>query len=299
MTRERVYLFDTTLRDGAQTQGVDFSVEDKRTIALALDELGIDYVEGGWPGANPTDTAFFADPPSFKHARFTAFGMTKRSGRSAANDPGLAALLGTQAQSLCIVGKSWDFQVKVALEIPLPENLDNISESIAAIVARKREAMFDAEHFFDGYKANPDYALSALKAAFDAGAKFLVLCDTNGGTLPEDAYRMVSEAKAKLPGANFGIHAHNDTEQAVAVSLAAVRGGARQVQGTLNGLGERCGNANLCSVLANLMLKEPYASQYETGVSRDQLAKLTHVSRLLDEILNRADRKSTRLNSSH
>ena len=162
MTRERVYLFDTTLRDGAQTQGVDFSVEDKRTIALALDELGIDYVEGGWPGANPTDTAFFADPPSFKHARFTAFGMTKRSGRSAANDPGLAALLGTQAQSLCIVGKSWDFQVKVALEIPLPENLDNISESIAAIVARKREAMFDAEHFFDGYKANPDYALSAL-----------------------------------------------------------------------------------------------------------------------------------------
>ncbi len=288
MTRERVYLFDTTLRDGAQTQGVDFSVEDKRTIALALDELGIDYVEGGWPGANPTDTAFFADPPALKHARFTAFGMTKRSGRSADNDPGLAALLSTSAKSLCIVGKSWDWQVKIALDIPLSENLDNISQSIAAIVAKKCEAMFDAEHFFDGYKANPDYALSALKAAHDAGATTLVLCDTNGGTLPEDAFRIASEVKAKLPKVQLGIHAHNDTEQAVAVSLAALRGGVRQIQGTLNGLGERCGNANLCSVLANLMLKEPYASQYEIGVSREQLAKLTQLSRLLDEILNRA-----------
>jgi 2-isopropylmalate synthase len=288
MTKERVYLYDTTLRDGAQTQGVDFSVEDKRTIALALDELGVDYVEGGWPGANPTDTAFFADPPPLRRARFTAFGMTKRPGRSAANDPGLAALLSTSAQSLCIVGKSWDFQVKVALEIPLADNLENISESIAAIVAKKREAMFDAEHFFDGYRANPDYALSALKAAKDAGATTLVLCDTNGGTMPEDAYRIVSEVRAKLPNVTLGVHAHNDTEQAVAVSLAAIRGGARQIQGTLNGLGERCGNANLCAVLANLMLKDSYAAQFETGVSREGLAKLTPVSRLLDEILNRA-----------
>ena len=288
MTRERVYLFDTTLRDGAQTQGVDFSVEDKRTIALALDSIGIDYVEGGWPGANPTDTAFFSDVPRLQHARFTAFGMTKRSGRSAANDPGLAALLSTKAPALCLVGKSWDFQVNVALEIPLAENIDNIAESIAAVVAKKREALFDAEHFFDGYRSNPDYALSALKAAFDAGARWLVLCDTNGGTLPEDAYRIVSEVKAKLPTANLGVHAHNDTEQAVAVSLAALRGGARQIQGTLNGLGERCGNANLCSVLPNLMLKKSYAEKFETGVSAEQLAKLTHVSRLLDEILNRA-----------
>src|SRR5262252_3764216 len=288
MAKDRVYLFDTTLRDGAQTQGVDFSVEDKRTIALALDELGIDYVEGGWPGANPTDTAFFADAPPLKHARVTAFGMTKRSGRSAANDPGLAALLSTKAPTLCIVGKTWDFQVDVALEIPRAENLDNISESVAAIVAKKREALFDAEHFFDGYKANPDYALSALKAAYDAGANFLVLCDTNGGTLPEDVYRIVSEVKARLPNANLGIHAHNDTDQAVAVSFAALRGGARQVQGTLNGLGERCGNANLCSVLANLMLKEPYASQFETAADAETLAKLTSASRLLDEILNRA-----------
>jgi 2-isopropylmalate synthase len=288
MSRERVYLFDTTLRDGAQTQGVDFSVEDKRTIALALDSLGIDYVEGGWPGANPTDTAFFNDPPALAQARFTAFGMTKRSGRSADNDPGLAALLSTKAQAICIVGKSWDFQVDVALEIPRQENLDNIAQSIAALVAKKREALFDAEHFFDGYKANPDYAFAALRAAFDAGARWLVLCDTNGGTLPEDAYAIVSEVKSRLPGANFGVHAHNDTEQAVAVSLAALRGGARQIQGTLNGLGERCGNANLCSILANLMLKEPYASQFQTNVTAEALTRLTPTSRLLDEILNRA-----------
>jgi 2-isopropylmalate synthase len=288
MSRERVYLFDTTLRDGAQTQGVDFSVEDKRIIAQALDDLGIDYVEGGWPGANPTDSAFFADPPLLRHARLTAFGMTKRSGRSTANDPGLAALLSTKAPALCLVGKSWDFQVDVALEIPRGENLDNISQSIAAVVAKKREALFDAEHFFDGYQANPDYALAVLKAALDAGAGWLVLCDTNGGTLPEDAYRTVSDVKARFPHAKLGIHAHNDTEQAVAVSLAALRAGARQIQGTLNGLGERCGNANLCSVLATLMLKDAYAAQFETGVTAEALAKLTSVSRLLDEILNRA-----------
>jgi 2-isopropylmalate synthase len=291
VTKERVYLFDTTLRDGAQTQGVDFSVEDKRTIAMALDSLGLDYIEGGWPGANPTDSAFFADPPALSHARFTAFGMTKRSGRSAANDPGLAALISTKAPALCLVGKSWDYQVDVALEIPRGENLENITESIAAVVAKKREVLFDAEHFFDGYKANADYALACLCAAHNAGANWLVLCDTNGGTLSEDVYRIVSEVKARLPKANLGIHAHNDTEQAVAVSFAALRGGARQIQGTLNGLGERCGNANLCSILATLMLKEPYASQFTTGTTSETLAKLTSVSRLLDEILNRAPQR--------
>jgi len=287
-SKERIYLFDTTLRDGAQTQGVDFSVEDKRTIALALDALGIDYVEGGWPGANPTDTTFFADPPPLTRARFTAFGMTKRSGRSAANDPGLAELLSSKAAAICLVGKSWDFHVDVALEIPRSENIENISESIAAVVAKKRESLFDAEHFFDGYKANPDYALACLKAAHDAGAGWLVLCDTNGGSLPEDVYRIVSEVKAKLPSAHLGIHAHNDTEQAVAVSLAAVNGGVRQIQGTLNGLGERCGNANLCAILPTLMLKPSYASRFETGFAADGLKKLTSLSRLLDEILNRA-----------
>ena len=286
--KERLYIFDTTLRDGAQTQGVDFSVEDKRQIALALDQLGVDYIEGGWPGANPTDTAFFGDRPPLKRARFTAFGMTKRAGRSAANDPSLAQDLDAAADAICLVGKTSAYQVRVALEISLADNLDNIARSMAAVAAKKREPLFDAEHFFDGYKENPDYALSCLKAAHGAGAKWLVLCDTNGGSMPEDVYRIVSDVKAKLPDANLGIHAHNDTEQAVAVSLAAIRAGARQVQGTLNGLGERCGNANLCALLPNLMLKEPFASQFETGVTKEGLAQLTHVSRLLDEILNRA-----------
>jgi 2-isopropylmalate synthase len=288
MSRERLFIFDTTLRDGAQTQGVDFSVEDKRQIALALDGLGVDYIEGGWPGANPTDTAFFAERPSLKHARFTAFGMTKRAGRSAANDPSLAPVLEAGTDAVCLVGKSSAFQVKVALEISLEDNLDNIARSMEAIVARGREPLFDAEHFFDGYKHDASYALGAIRTAYEAGAKWLVLCDTNGGVMPEEAYRIVSEVKAALPDAPLGIHAHNDTEQAVAVSLAAIRAGARQVQGTLNGLGERCGNANLCSLLPNLMLKEPYASQFETGVSFAKLKQLTHVSRLLDEILNRA-----------
>ena len=288
MTKERLFIFDTTLRDGAQTQGVDFSVEDKRQIALALDSLGVDYIEGGWPGANPTDTSFFSERPPLKKARFTAFGMTKRAGRSAANDPGLSAILDAKADAACLVGKTWDFHVDVALEIPRHENVDGIAQSIAAVVAKKREALFDAEHFFDGYKANADYALACVLAAHEAGASWLVLCDTNGGTMPDDVYRIVSDVKAKLPKAALGIHAHNDTEQAVAVSLAALRGGARQIQGTMNGLGERCGNANLCSLLPNLLLKEPFASRFETGVGLEQLERLTSVSRLLDEILNRA-----------
>jgi 2-isopropylmalate synthase len=288
VTRERLAIFDTTLRDGAQTQGVDFSVEDKRQIALALDSLGVDYIEGGWPGANPTDTAFFSERPALKRARFTAFGMTKRTGRSAANDPSLAPVLEAPVDAICLVGKTSAYQVRVALEIAPEENLDNIARSMEAVAAKGREPLFDAEHFFDGYKSDPDYALACIRAAHDAGAQWIVLCDTNGGSMPEDVYRIVSEVKAVLPGAALGIHAHNDTEQAVAVSLAAVRAGVRQVQGTLNGLGERCGNANLCSLLPNLMLKEPFASQFETGVSKKNLTQLTHVSRLLDEILNRA-----------
>jgi 2-isopropylmalate synthase len=299
MTRERLFIFDTTLRDGAQTQGVDFSAEDKRQIALALDQLGVDYIEGGWPGANPTDTAFFAERPPLKNARFTAFGMTKRAGRSAANDPSLAQVLDAAADAVCLVGKTSAYQVRVALEIALEDNLENIARSMEAVSARKREPLFDAEHFFDGYKEDPDYALACIRAAHQGGAKWIVLCDTNGGTMPDEVYRIVSEVKARLPGAALGIHAHNDTEQAVAVSLAAVRAGARQVQGTLNGLGERCGNANLCSLLPNLMLKEPYASQFETGVSKHNLVQLTHVSRLLDEILNRApDRYAAYVGSS-
>jgi 2-isopropylmalate synthase len=288
MTNDRLFIYDVTLRDGAQTQGVDFSVADKQQIALALDALGVDYVEGGWPGANPTDTDFFADRPTLSKAKFTAFGMTKRAGRSISNDPGFAAVLNAPCDAVCLVGKTWDFQVDVALEIPRSENLESISQSIVAVKEKGREPLFDAEHFFDGYKANPDYALECIRAAYEAGARWVVLCDTNGGSMPEYVHRVVSEVKDKLPGIALGIHAHNDTEQAVAVSLAAVRAGVRQVQGTLNGLGERCGNANLCSILPSLMLKEPFASLVETGISTDQLKSLTRASRMLDEILNRA-----------
>ena len=284
MSDKRITLFDTTLRDGAQTQGVDFSVRDKAVIAAELDRLGIDYVEAGWPGANPTDDAFFADLPRLSHARFTAFGMTRRQGRSAANDPGLTAVLGAEVDAVCLVGKAWDFHVEVALGVSPEENLAMITDSVAHACAKGKETLFDAEHFFDGYKANPEFARACVEAALDAGARWIVLCDTNGGTLPDEVERIVAETAAHVPPDRLGIHCHNDTENAVANSLAAVRAGARMVQGTLNGLGERCGNANLVSLIPTLVLK----MGYETGVTTDGLAQLTHVSRLVDELLNRA-----------
>ncbi len=288
MTRTRLHLFDTTLRDGAQTQGVDFSVEDKRQIALALDDLGVDYVEGGWPGANPTDSAFFADPPALRSATLVAFGMTKRAGVSASNDPGLAPILSARAGAACLVGKTWDFHVDVALGIPREENLVAIRESMEAAARASKTPMFDAEHFFDGYKANSAYAMACLEAALDGGARWAVLCDTNGGTLPSEVYRIVREVARRFPGERLGVHTHNDTDNAVANTLAAVEAGVCQIQGTLNGLGERTGNANILSLIATLALKEPYRSSLEIGVDGDRLKKLTQVSRLLDEILNRA-----------
>jgi 2-isopropylmalate synthase len=278
----RIYLFDTTLRDGAQTQGVDFTVADKAAIARELDLLGIDYIEGGWPGANPTDDRFFADPPEFKNAKFTAFGMTRRAGRSAANDPGLAAILQTKARNVCMVGKTWDFHVDVALEVDRGEYLEMIADSLAYARTRMDETLFDAEHFFDGYKANPDYAMACLKAAHGAGARWLVLCDTNGGTLPHEIERIVGEVCKTIPGDQIGIHTHNDTENAVANTLAAVRAGARQVQGTINGLGERCGNANMIALIPNLILK----MGFDSGLAPDAMSRLTHLSRLLDDRLN-------------
>ncbi len=280
---DRIYLYDSTLRDGAQARGVDFSPSDKQAIARELDVLGIDYIEGGWPGANPGDDKFFAKPPKLKHAVITAFGMTRRSGRSAANDPGLADMLGSGAKSICLVGKSWDFQVEKALNISRKENLRMISESVSHLTGKKRELHFDAEHFFDGYKANPDYALECIQAAYEAGARWIVLCDTNGGTLPHEVERIVAEVAQHIPGKNIGIHCHNDTDNAVANALAAVRAGARQVQGTINGVGERCGNTNLISVIPALMLK----MGFKTGVSKAGLKQLTRVSRTLDERLNR------------
>jgi 2-isopropylmalate synthase len=285
--KEKLYLYDTTLRDGQQTQGVQFSTPEKHQIADALDRLGVDYIEGGWPGANPTDSAFFEEAPETK-AVFTAFGMTKRAGRSAANDEVLAAVLNAGTPAVCLVGKTHDFHVTCALGITLEENLENIRESVAHIVAQGREALFDAEHFFDGYRANPAYALEAVKAAYKAGARWVVLCDTNGGAQPTviaDVVRAV--IAAGIPGDHLGIHCHNDTEQAVAGSLVAVLAGARQIQGTLNGLGERCGNANLTTLIPTLKLKEPFASRFDIGVSDEALEGMLSISRMLDDILNR------------
>lgn len=282
-TRGRILLYDTTLRDGAQTQGVDFSLLDKQVIAAELDRLGIDYIEGGWPGANPTDDAFFANPPPFRHARLTAFGTTRRPGRSASNDSSLRAVLGAGTQAVCLVGKASDLAAELALGVTPAENLDLIGSAIAEAATGGREVLFDAEHFFDGYLRNPGYALSCLRRAQQEGAAWLVLCDTNGGTLPEQIWAIVKEVVAALPGAAIGIHTHNDTETAVSGSLAAVAAGARMIQGTLNGLGERCGNANLTALIPSLMLK----LGYRTGVSDEGLRRLTEVSRMLDERLNR------------
>ena len=287
MTKQHLSLFDTTLRDGQQTQGVQFSTAEKHAIAELLDALGVDYIEGGWPGANPTDNEFFAAPPKTR-AKFTAFGMTKRAGRSAANDEVLAAVLNAGTKSVCLVGKTHDFHVKTALGISLAENVDNISQSISHLVAQGREALFDAEHFFDGYKENPQYALECLHAAHDAGARWIVLCDTNGGALPAEVSEITGKVIASgIPGDHLSIHTHDDTGNAVANSLAAVNAGARQIQGTLNGLGERCGNANLTTLIPTLLLKEPYRNIFETGVSMAALAGLTRASRQLDDILNR------------
>ena len=288
MTKERIYLFDTTLRDGQQTPGIDFSLEDKIAIAAMLDNFGIDYVEGGYPGANPTDTAFFAKKRT-QAGSFVAFGMTKRAGVSVSNDPGVAALIQSKADAVCYVAKSWDYHVKVALGCTNEENLESIRDSVVAAVDAGKEAMVDCEHFFDGYKADPDYALACAKTAYDSGARWVVLCDTNGGTQPQEVFEIVRAViAAGVPGVNLGIHTHDDTGQAVANTLAAVDAGVRQVQGTLNGIGERCGNANLVTLIPTLMLKPIYAGRFETGISEDALKGITTLAHTFDELLNRA-----------
>ena len=287
MTKERITLFDTTLRDGAQTPGVDFSIEDKAAITRMLDDFGLDYIEGGYPGANPTDTAFFAENQT-KNATFTAFGMTKRAGVSASNDPGLTALTASAASAICFVAKSWDLHVRVALGCSNEENLENIEASVKAAVDAGKEALVDCEHFFDGYRANPDYALKCAKTAIEAGARWVVLCDTNGGSQPSEVREIVQEVCKHIPGEKVGIHAHNDTDQAVANSLAAVEAGARQVQGTINGIGERCGNANMISLIPTLVLKRRFSERFETGISKEKLSELTKLSKTFDELLNRA-----------
>ncbi len=285
--KERLYLFDTTLRDGAQTAGIEFSLDDKIAVTALIERLGVDYLEGGYPGANPVDSDFF-DKKRTKNTIFTAFGMTRRAGRSAENDPGVQALLNSSAGAVCFVAKTWDHQVKLALGIKLEENLASISQSIKAAKKAGKEALLDCEHFFDGFKANPAYALNCVKTAYEAGARWVVLCDTNGGTLPAEVQSIIGEVLKVCPGENLGIHAHDDTGHAIANSLAALAAGVRQIQGTLNGVGERCGNCNLITLIPILQLKHAYANSYQTTVSSDQLAELTHVSRAFDDLLNRA-----------
>jgi 2-isopropylmalate synthase len=277
-----VYLYDTTLRDGAQQEGISFTVSDKIKITLKLDELGIDYIEGGWPGANPKDTDFFARAKNLKlkNSVLVAFGSTRRVDSGIEEDPGLQALVRSGARVANIVGKTWDKQVRQVLETSLDNYLVVIRESISYLKSRGLTAFFDAEHFFDGYKSNPGYAIKALAAAAESGADCLVLCDTNGGTLPTEVSDIIKQVRKKID-CPLGIHAHNDSEMAVAVSLAAVKSGAMHVEGTINGYGERCGNANLCSIIPDLQLKSGI-----NCVSSDQLARLTEVSRFVAEVAN-------------
>ncbi len=281
--KTRIYLYDSTLRDGAQTSTVNFSVRDKIEIALMLDKIGIDYIEAGWPGANHTDDEFFVNLPKLKKSQFTAFGMTRRANSSSSNDAGLSALINSQAKTVCVVGKSWDFHLKNALNISEEENFAMIEDSIKQIIAKKKEAMFDAEHFFDGYKANPKFALKCIMAAYEAGARWVVLCDTNGGTLPSEVFAIVKEVNKIIPAQNLGIHCHNDTGNAVANSLAAVEAGVRQIQGTINGLGERCGNTNLISLIPTLKIK----LGFDIGISDDNMKNLVKISHFLDDLLNK------------
>ena len=274
-------IYDTTLRDGAQGEGVSFSPEDKLEVLKKLDSFGVDFVEGGWPGSNPKDNEFFkaAGELKLKHAKLTAFGSTGRSGIPPSEDVNLKALASCSAEWCTIFGKSWDFQVTNALCIPLEDNIDIIRNSVKFLKDSGKKVIFDAEHFFDGYKHNKEYAMKALSAAVDGGAEWLVLCDTNGGSMVSEV-SSISEDVVLSFNVPIGIHCHNDAELAVANSLAAVESGVMMVQGTINGLGERCGNANLCSIIANLTLK----MEYELNIT--DLKTLTDISRSVGEIAN-------------
>ena len=291
---DQIFLYDTTLRDGQQTQGVQFTCEDKFRIVKALDNLGLDYIEGGWPGANPTDTEFFQNPPKIKNSILTAFGMTKRVGISANNDNILASVVNSGTNAVCLVGKSYDYHVKKVLGISNQENLNNIEESIKHLVKSGKEAIFDAEHFFDGFKSDPKYAFECLLSAYQSDADWIILCDTNGGTLPNEIYEIVkSVIKMGIPGNKLGIHSHNDTENAVANSFAAIDAGVRQIQGTINGLGERCGNANLISIIPSLILKKHFNNRFKINIDKTKLKEITKLSRILDDILNRVPNKAS------
>ena len=278
----RVFTFDTTLRDGTQGESVSFSVEDKLAIAEKLDDSGIDYIEGGWPGSNPRDKEFFerAKALQLKHAKLTAFGSTRLARNPVEKDLSVAEIIAARTPVVAIFGKTWDFHVRTALGITEQENLELIFDTVRYLIAHGREVVYDAEHFFDGYEANPSYALQTLKAAKSAGADVLCLCDTNGGALPGRIAQVVTEVRKQFDGV-LGIHCHNDSELAVANTLAAVESGVTHVQGTINGYGERCGNANLCSIISNLELKLGH-----TTIGPENLKNLTNVSHFIAELAN-------------
>ena len=282
MNPESVELFDTTLRDGTQGEHVSLSARDKMRIAQRLDNLGIDIIEGGWPGSNPKDQAFFelAQQATWQHAKICAFGSTRRAGNAPEEDHNLQCLLNAKTPVVFIFGKSWTLHAEVALGVSLEENLELIASSVAYLKNHGKEVIYDAEHFFDGYKDNAEYALQTLEAASNAGADVLVLCDTNGGTLPTEIFDIVSlvTERFEIP---IGIHTHNDGACAVANALMAVQAGARHVQGTINGIGERCGNSDLCSVIAGLQMKMGYQC-----IANDKLVQLTDISRFVDEVAN-------------
>ncbi|VAX16975.1 (R)-citramalate synthase [hydrothermal vent metagenome] len=282
---KKIVLYDTTLRDGAQAEEVSFSLDDKLRIAEVLDDLGVQYIEGGWPGSNPRDEAFFksAQKLKLKQAKLSAFGSTHHPKNPPSKDNNVKLLLDAKTPCVTVVGKTWDMQAKKVLGVSNRRNLELIHGTISYLKKRVDEVVFDAEHFFDGYKNNPEYALSALEAAIDGGADCLCLCETNGGALPFEVERVVAVVAEKFPKAVLGIHCHNDSETGVANSLAAVMAGATQVQGTINGIGERCGNANLCSVIPNLQLKMGYKV-----ISATQLKKIGKVSSLVYELANMA-----------
>lgn len=284
---EKVLLYDTTLRDGTQGEGVSLSVDDKLKVAQALDRLGVRYIEGGWPGSNPKDEEFFARAKNlrFKNARLSAFGSTRRKDLTAHEDPNLKAIVRVKTPVACIFGKSWDLHVVHALRATLDENLKMIGDSVRFLKSKGKEVVYDAEHFFDGYRSNAEYALASLKAAFTAGADNLTLCDTNGGALPHDIADIVQDVRRHFPKAALGIHCHNDSDAAVANSLEAVRQGVELVQGTINGIGERCGNANLISIIPGVMRKLGLAC-----LTKEQLLTLTETSRYVTEIANQVPR---------
>ncbi len=281
--KTRIETYDTTLRDGTQTQGVSLSLKDKLEVAEALDSLGVDYIEGGYPLSNPKDEQFFTEirKKNLRNAKIAAFGMTRRKDIKAADDVGMQALLNSEAPVVTIVGKSWDLHVTDVLRVSEDENLRMIFDSVEIIVKAGREAIYDAEHFFDGYLANPQFAMKTLRSAHEAGAQCLALCDTNGGSLPQQISDIILEIRKALPDAKLGIHCHNDSDVAVANTLVAVRAGVTQVQGTINGIGERCGNADLVSVLSNLEIKMGY-----DVLKKDSLRNLTDTSRFVYEIAN-------------